>query len=156
VEWLTKVGMMMQEHVAYQKRHCCMCGSEADKAPDSCSLRCVCAWQSAHDLWQDNRGSLSDKDLMWIERTFLEAHETEPDNELLLADYALFLWHEVGKAQEAEHLLEKAIALPPSSTRVRMRVLNLYSHFLSTTPITDTKLNAHREGSYMGDTPPPS
>ena len=79
----------------------------------------------------------------------LFAHQAEPDNELLLADYALFLWRELNEWQQAEQMLEKALALPATSARVRMRILNLYSHFLSTTPISDSKLDAHRNGSYM-------
>jgi len=150
MEWLNKVGIMMAEHVTEQKKYCCRCGSEADKTPNGgCSLRCVCAWQSAHGVWVDKRGALTDEDKMYVQRTFLEAHEAEPDNELLLADYALFLWRELNEWQQAEQMLEKALALPATSARVRMRILNLYSHFLSTTPISDSKLDAHRNGSYM-------
>lgn len=147
-EWLYKVGDMVRRHVAEQKKACCYCGSEADKV-EQCSLRCVCAWEAAHSLWKEKRADpsahidLSVEDLRYIQTGFEEAVEREP-NELLLADYALFLWYEHGEHNTPEKLLEKAIALPTKDPMVRMRILNLYSHFLSSTPVTSAKLDAHR------------
>mmetsp|Transcript_4604 Transcript_4604/g.8712 ORF Transcript_4604/g.8712 Transcript_4604/m.8712 type:complete len:230 (-) Transcript_4604:194-883(-) len=149
-EWVTKMGSLTSAHVAQQKQSCCYCGPKAHEGGangEGCSLKCVCTWDSAHTCWQNTRqdcATVGDQDYLYIERSFIEATEFEPDNELLLADYALFLWHERQEYQKAEELLQRALSLEPQNPLIRMKVLNLYSSFMSLTPASDVKVEEHR------------
>lgn len=150
-KWFDKLGVMRENIITEQRSTCCYCGPEAGKGEHPCTLSCVCAWELAADLMKDikhNSGTSTpdiEENINWADRNFQEILYDQPDNHVLLADYALFLWRQRGDFNGTEQMLKRALEAPTSNELVRMKILNLYSLFMSISPPSAANLEKQRK-----------
>lgn len=131
-----------------KRRSCCYCGDMAETAEDGCNLDCSCSWELAAAIWESHEGILEEEKKASADEFFIAAIESEPENELILAHYAIYLWKERGNLKSAEDLLEKSLEMEPRSFEARTQVLRLYSLFLSSTPPLTSKVLTDYRLSY--------
>lgn len=89
-------GKLKDKEICKQRATCCYCGPDAGEAAlrgEACSLSCICAWELAGTLVQEHSheapNAAREEDLIWADRNFLEIIADQPDNQVLLADYAV-------------------------------------------------------------------
>jgi len=130
--------------------NCCYCGSNAANV-DACELECGCSWMLAQSIW-DHAAADEDSGVDTINRYFTEALESDPANDVLLAQFALFQWKERSDFGEAEILFERALSIDPTSEQTRTNILSLYSFFLSSTPPPSSRSLEDYRGSIIRKT----
>jgi hypothetical protein len=149
--WFGKLGVMREKLITEQRATCCYCGPEAGKDGQPCTLSCVCAWELAADLMKEIKHEAGlttpedEENINWADRNFQEILYCQPDNQVLLADYAMFLWRTRGDFNGAEQMLKHAMEAPCTNELVRMKILNLYSLFMSISPPSAANLEKQRK-----------
>lgn len=137
-EWVARLGVLAGTANAESKKTCCYCGENSSEA-SQCNLTCACDWHLAHDVWMNNLTNIADlekheENMVYVEQLYSKALVAEPDNVLMLADFAVFLWKQKGDLGQVETTLNRALSNKTAASEDRSLILSLYSFFLSSTP----------------------